>query len=133
MPALSLLAGPIPAIGLMSGTSQASVDAALIETDGEIVAQFGPTANRAYTQEERAVLRPPKSWIAAACVTWRCVGWRIAWRRRTSKLPIGPAGRRTRSGTGLRLSRGHCAGRQFRSPARPACRIRLPAAFSRCP
>jgi anhydro-N-acetylmuramic acid kinase len=49
-------AGPIPAIGLMSGTSQDGVDVALIETDGEIVAQFGPTAFRAYTQEERAVL-----------------------------------------------------------------------------
>jgi anhydro-N-acetylmuramic acid kinase len=49
-------AGPIPAIGLMSGTSQDGVDVALIETGGEIVAQFGPTAYRAYTKKERAVL-----------------------------------------------------------------------------
>jgi anhydro-N-acetylmuramic acid kinase len=33
----------------MSGTSQDGVDVALIETDGEIVARFGPTAYRAYT------------------------------------------------------------------------------------
>jgi anhydro-N-acetylmuramic acid kinase len=49
-------AGLILAIGLMSGTSLDGVDVALIETDGEIVAQFGPTAYRAYTQEERAAL-----------------------------------------------------------------------------
>lgn len=53
----SLPAGPVRAIGLMSGTSQDGVDVALMETDGEIVAQFGPTAYRAYSQEERAVLR----------------------------------------------------------------------------
>ena len=45
-----------PAIGLMSGTSQDGGDAALIETGGETVAQFGPTAGRACTEEERAAL-----------------------------------------------------------------------------
>lgn len=49
-------AGPVRAIGLMSGTSQDGVDVALIETDGETVAQFGPTAYRAYAKAERAVL-----------------------------------------------------------------------------
>lgn len=50
-------AGPIAALGLMSGTSQDGVDAALIETDGEAVARFGPTAYRAYGDDERALLR----------------------------------------------------------------------------
>jgi anhydro-N-acetylmuramic acid kinase len=45
------------AIGLMSGTSLDGVDVALIETDGERVAAFGPTSYRSYTGEERAVLR----------------------------------------------------------------------------
>ena len=38
------------AIGLMSGTSQDGVDVALIDTDGERIAQFGATACRPYTQ-----------------------------------------------------------------------------------
>ena len=45
------------AIGLMSGTSQDGVDVALIDTDGETVAQCGPTASRPYTEAERALLR----------------------------------------------------------------------------
>lgn len=45
------------AIGLMSGTSLDGVDVALIETDGERVAAFGPTFYRAYSDAERAVLR----------------------------------------------------------------------------
>ncbi|MGB7037695.1 MAG: anhydro-N-acetylmuramic acid kinase [Xanthobacteraceae bacterium] len=45
------------AIGLMSGTSQDGVDVALIDTDGETVAQFGPTASRPYTEAERTLLR----------------------------------------------------------------------------
>lgn len=44
------------AIGLMSGTSLDGVDAALIETDGETISAFGPTAYRVYSDEERAVL-----------------------------------------------------------------------------
>ena len=44
------------AIGLMSGTSLDGVDVALIETDGEVIAGFGPTGYRAYTADERAVL-----------------------------------------------------------------------------
>ncbi len=34
------------AIGLMSGTSQDGIDVALIDTDGETIAQFGATACR---------------------------------------------------------------------------------------
>jgi anhydro-N-acetylmuramic acid kinase len=45
------------AIGLMSGTSQDGVDVALLDTDGESIAHFGPTACRPYTGEERTLLR----------------------------------------------------------------------------
>ncbi len=45
------------ALGLMSGTSMDGVDAAVVETDGETIAGFGPSAFRAYTPEERAMLR----------------------------------------------------------------------------
>ena len=45
------------AIGLMSGTSLDGVDAALIETDGETIRDFGPSLYRPYTESERVVLR----------------------------------------------------------------------------
>ena len=45
------------AIGLMSGTSQDGVDIALIDTDGERIAQFGATACRPYGKAERTLLR----------------------------------------------------------------------------
>jgi anhydro-N-acetylmuramic acid kinase len=45
------------AIGLMSGTSLDGVDVALIETDGERAAAFGPTGYRPYTDHERGLLR----------------------------------------------------------------------------
>lgn len=45
------------AIGLMSGTSMDGVDVALLDTDGEAIAGFGPTGYRAYTEDERALLR----------------------------------------------------------------------------
>jgi anhydro-N-acetylmuramic acid kinase len=44
------------AIGLMSGTSLDGVDVALLETDGERIARFGPTGYRPYADGERAVL-----------------------------------------------------------------------------
>jgi len=47
----------ISAIGLMSGTSYDGVDIALINTDGEEVGRVGPTGYRAYSEEERALLR----------------------------------------------------------------------------
>ncbi len=50
--------GVVRAIGLMSGTSLDGVDVALIETDGERVAGFGPTGYRPYSDSERALLRP---------------------------------------------------------------------------
>src|SRR5271170_5704341 len=49
--------GSALAIGLMSGTSQDGVDVALVDTDGETIAQFGGTASRPYTKEERTLLR----------------------------------------------------------------------------
>ena len=45
------------ALGLMSGTSMDGVDAAVLETDGETIAGFGPTAFRPYAPAERAALR----------------------------------------------------------------------------
>ena len=47
----------------MSGTSMDGVDIAVIESDGTRVTDFGPTAYRAYTADERAV-------IAAAMGCW---------------------------------------------------------------
>ncbi len=41
----------------MSGTSLDGVDAAMILTDGVTVKEFGNSGYRAYTDEERAVLR----------------------------------------------------------------------------
>ena len=49
--------GVVRAIGLMSGTSLDGVDVALIETDGERIAQFGPTGYRPYSDAEQALLR----------------------------------------------------------------------------
>jgi anhydro-N-acetylmuramic acid kinase len=45
------------AIGLMSGTSLDGVDVALLETDGERIAAFGPTDYRPYSDDEQALLR----------------------------------------------------------------------------
>ncbi len=59
----------MPAIGLMSGTSQDGVDVALIDTDGQTIARFGPTASRPYTEAERALLR--RASAAAANLTER--------------------------------------------------------------
>jgi anhydro-N-acetylmuramic acid kinase len=56
-PAGEAAGASVLAIGLMSGTSQDGVDVALIDTDGETIAQFGATAFRPYTAAERTLLR----------------------------------------------------------------------------
>ena len=50
-------AGPVWALGAMSGTSLDGVDAAMVLTDGHSISAFGPDAYRAYTEAERAVIR----------------------------------------------------------------------------
>lgn len=47
----------ITVLGTMSGTSLDGVDAAVIETDGETVFAFGPSAYRPYDEAERELLR----------------------------------------------------------------------------
>jgi anhydro-N-acetylmuramic acid kinase len=59
----------LSAIGLMSGTSYDGVDIALINTDGEEVGRIGPTGYRAYSEEERVLLR--RAIAAAANVAAR--------------------------------------------------------------
>jgi anhydro-N-acetylmuramic acid kinase len=45
------------AIGLMSGTSLDGVDVAVLESDGERITAFGPAGYRAYTADERSLLK----------------------------------------------------------------------------
>jgi anhydro-N-acetylmuramic acid kinase len=45
------------AIGLMSGTSMDGIDIAVIETDGERIDRFGPTAVHFYNKSDETVLR----------------------------------------------------------------------------
>lgn len=48
---------PVWVAGFMSGTSLDAVDVAMILTDGEAVAEFGPAVERKYTPAERSVLQ----------------------------------------------------------------------------
>lgn len=47
---------PVWALGLMSGTSLDGIDAAMLLTDGEEIADFGPSAATAYARAEIAAL-----------------------------------------------------------------------------
>lgn len=49
--------GPIWALGAMSGTSMDGVDAALIKTDGVAIFEFGESGYRAYSPDEREMIR----------------------------------------------------------------------------
>ncbi|MBT8456689.1 MAG: anhydro-N-acetylmuramic acid kinase [Rhodobacteraceae bacterium] len=49
--------GAIWALGAMSGTSLDGVDAALLRTDGQAIFEMGKSAYRAYSEDEREVLR----------------------------------------------------------------------------
>ncbi|WP_368669866.1 anhydro-N-acetylmuramic acid kinase [Roseibium sp. RKSG952] len=49
--------GAIKALGAMSGTSLDGVDAAVVETDGQSIFGFGESRYRAYSDEERRMLR----------------------------------------------------------------------------
>jgi anhydro-N-acetylmuramic acid kinase len=69
LPAAASAETSVLAIGLMSGTSQDGVDVALIDTDGERIAQFGATACRPYSKAERTLLR--RATAAAANLTER--------------------------------------------------------------
>jgi anhydro-N-acetylmuramic acid kinase len=66
--------GVIGAIGLMSGTSLDGVDVALIETDGERVARFGPTGYRPYSDPERDLLRQALAEGAGLSDRWQRPG-----------------------------------------------------------
>ncbi len=51
-----ILARPMTALGFMSGTSMDGIDAAIIETDGEVITRFGPTCASSFTSEQRHLL-----------------------------------------------------------------------------
>lgn len=48
--------GTVRVLGAMSGTSLDGIDAAVIETDGQVITAFGETGYHAYRDEDRAVL-----------------------------------------------------------------------------
>lgn len=49
--------GAVTALGTMSGTSLDGVDAAIVETDGQVIYGFGPSDYREYSKDERDILR----------------------------------------------------------------------------
>lgn len=58
----------------MSGTSLDGVDVALIETDGERIAAFGPTGYRPYSDSEQALLRQALAQGATLTDCWQRPG-----------------------------------------------------------
>ena len=47
----------VRALGLMSGTSMDGIDAAILQSDGCEITAFGPTHYKAYSHEDRVLLR----------------------------------------------------------------------------
>lgn len=68
------MAGVVRAIGLMSGTSLDGVDVALIETDGQRIAAFGPAGYRPYAEAERELLRQALAEGAGLADRWQRSG-----------------------------------------------------------
>ena len=105
-------------LGTMSGTSLDGVDAAVLRTDGERILGFGETGFRAYTDEERRVLRaalrrwPGEAGVEAAARTVEAAhavlcaslpGETVAFHGQT--LAHDPKGRGThQAGDGARLA-----------------------------
>ncbi|TYB90304.1 anhydro-N-acetylmuramic acid kinase [Oceaniovalibus sp. ACAM 378] len=62
--------GPIWALGAMSGTSLDGVDAAMVLSDGHAIFGFGESRYRAYSDDERAVLKEALgTWEGAGAAT----------------------------------------------------------------
>ena len=81
------------ALGLMSGTSMDGVDAAVVETDGETIAGFGPSR----------VPRPTRPTSAPRCAPASGAGRATTGSRRSRRWCAAPMPRRWRASTGVEL------------------------------
>ena len=111
----------IRSLGAMSGTSLDGVDAAVVVTDGETIEAFGERGYRAYSPEERAVLRaglgrwPGEEGVGPAAATVEAVHEMLLRPMAEGAELVGfhgqtlahdPAGRRThQAGDGARMAR----------------------------
>ena len=99
----------------MSGTSMDGVDAAVLETDGETIAGFGPTAFRPYAPAERAALRAaPRALAGRAGPRARSRRWCAA---RTPRRSPGSRASRSSASTARRWRTSRAGGARTRSAA----------------